>query len=171
MDTPRLTLTCAPIVLGSGLLAISRPRMSLSEDRRIASLAGWLLTVTAGAAGIVSFVIVGAQIHNTLANGLTLALESRINSITINIALRSDRADLIGSSPDVLRQLRRLAFRPRNSAARAVMQAQIERLLPLGLTAISVSLPDGVEVARRHFCKCVSGEVPACRRREKPVLA
>jgi len=60
-----------------------------------------LLAGTAGAAGLASFAIIGGQVHQTLAQGLSFALESRIKAITMNVALRTTRAEIITSRPDL----------------------------------------------------------------------
>ncbi|MGH8500945.1 MAG: hypothetical protein ACREVE_00465 [Gammaproteobacteria bacterium] len=149
------------VVLGGGLLAVSRPRTPPGDDRRIAALAAWLLAGAAGAAALASFAIIGGQVHQTLAQGLSFALESRIKAITIIVAQRTTRAEIITSRPDLRRQLRALAANPGTSASRAALQELIASFLPHGFSAIAVSLPGGPEVARAgQFLNTTAAEFP-----------
>jgi len=136
------------VALGSGLLAALHPREAQSEDQRIARLAALLLALAAGATGIGSFAIVGEEIQNTLVQGLGFALQSRINTITISVALHTVRAKIITSRPNLLKHLRVLASRPDDTESRIAVQESAEGFLPHGFSGIAITLPAGVEAAQ-----------------------
>ena len=72
--------------------------------------------------GSASFAIVGEEVQETLAQGLGFALQSRITTITTNVALRTGRAEIITSSPNLLKHLRVLVSRPDDAESRTVVQ-------------------------------------------------
>ncbi len=146
-ETMALHTAAGFVVLGGGLLAALHPRQAPREDRHIAGLAALLLALVAGAAGIGSFAVIGAEVQERLAQGLGFALQSRINTITINVALRTGRAEIITSRPNLLRHLRVLGPDPDNPEARRVVQGVAESFLPHDFSGIAIALPTGVEVA------------------------
>lgn len=147
-ETMALQNAAGFMALGSGLLAALHPRGAQTEDYRIAGLAALLLASAAGATGIGSFAIIGAEVQETLAQGLGFALQSRITTVTVDVALRTGRAEIINSRPNLLKHLRVLASRPDDTEARSVVQKEAESFLPHGFSGIAITLPAGVEVAK-----------------------
>jgi signal transduction histidine kinase len=135
-------------VMGCGLVATLGPSVTPGDDHRIAALAALILAFSTSATGIASFAIIGGEVQETLAQGLGFALQSRINTITINVALRTGRAEIITSRPNLLKHLRVLVSEPGNSEARAVVQQVAESFLRHDFSGIAIALPTGVEVAK-----------------------
>ncbi len=136
------------VVLGAGLLLVLQTHEPVTEDRRIGGLAALLLVLAAGATGLVSFATIGRQVQGTLAQGLTAALDTRIREITTNVALRTTRAEIITSRPNLLKHLRLLVSDPMHPEYRAVVRGVLQSFLPHGFSGIAVTLPCGWEVAR-----------------------
>jgi hypothetical protein len=135
------------MVLGGGLLAAAPARFS-GEDQRIARLAAALLVITAGAAGIVSFAMIGPQVQDTPAQGLRSVLDARIQQIRLNVALRTTQAEIVTSQFHLLKNLRRLHGDPDDARAQAVVQNVLESFLPHGFSGLEISLPGGSQIAR-----------------------
>ena len=135
------------VVLGAGLLVVLQAHEPLTDEDRIVRLATLLLVLAATATGLMSFATIGRQVHDTLAHGLTAALNAHTSQITTNIALRTTRAEIITSRPTLLRHLRLLQSDPSNPEYRAVVQGELDSFLAHGFSGIAVSLASGWEVA------------------------
>ncbi len=136
------------LVLGGGLSFALRPREPIAEDRRIGGLAALLLAFAACATGLVAFATIGRQVQGILEGGLTSALAARTQAIGTNFDLRTTRAEIIASRPNMLRHLRLLVSEPSHPEYRAVVRGVLESFLPHGFSGIAVTLPSGWEVAR-----------------------
>ncbi|MGH2668470.1 MAG: hypothetical protein ACRDH5_05000, partial [bacterium] len=139
-------------VLGAGLWfggqAGAWPRRAVSDDARIARLAGSCLMLAAGATGIAGFAALESQVEDTLAAGLESALGARIAHITTTLELRRTHAAIIATRPDMLKHLRLLAEHPGNGKYRKIIQGVLESFRPHGFSGIGVYRPSGEEVAR-----------------------
>jgi PAS domain S-box-containing protein len=135
------------VALGAGMLALDF-RPAPTEDRRIAGLAAWLLALAAGIAGAVSFTTIGKQVQDTLTQGLSFALDARLNVIVHNVALRTARAEIITSRPNLLKHLRILAANPADADAREMVQGVVDSFGPHGFSGIRITLTSGQQVAQ-----------------------
>jgi PAS domain S-box-containing protein len=127
------------IVLGGGMIAAGYTLWAgpgQTPDARLAALATRILVVTIGITSVVSFAIMTRETRHTLANGLTYAEEGRISQITSNFALRTTRAKIISSRPNLLTQLRRLQTQPQDNEASATALAELQSFIQHGFTYI-----------------------------------
>ncbi len=135
------------VAQGIGLLAAIHLQGARRDDHRIAGLAALLLALTAGATGVASFAIVGAEVQAALTQGLGFALQSRISAITLNRAAHGSRRDHHEPSEPL--------ETPANAPRRATRhggagrgRGVLESFVGHGFSAIAITLPSGAELAR-----------------------
>ncbi len=140
------------VALGAGLWFYGQaggwPRRAVSDDARITRLAGSCLMLAAGTTGIAGFTALETQVEDTLAGGLESALAARLAQITTTLEVRTARAAIIGTRPNLPKHLRLLAQDPGNGEHRRVVQEVIESFRPHGFSGIVLRLPDGEKVAQ-----------------------
>ena len=141
-------------VLGSGLVLAWRDLPRRREDvlaqpeAHIARVAAaWLVTVAA-AAGFSGFVLMQQQTERTFSEMLLVALRSRIQLFESLLSLRLSNAQVVATRPALLTNLRTLAARPDDPAARAAVQRIVNSFTAVGWKAIAVFDANGSEIAR-----------------------
>ncbi|MGH8612976.1 MAG: sensor histidine kinase [Gammaproteobacteria bacterium] len=151
-STVALHTAAGLLALGAGLWFSGQaggwPRRAVSDHARITRLAGSCLMLAAGCTGIVGFTALETQVEDTLAGGLGSALTAHLVQIATTLELRTTRAAIIGTRPDLLKHLRLLAQNPGNGEHRRVVQGEIESFRPHGFSGIVLRLPDGAKVAQ-----------------------
>lgn len=139
------------VVQGTGLWALGRslqgPPTELGDDVRITRLGAGLLASVASAVGLAAATILEGEVQHALRQGFTLAFESRVSQIETGVHLRTTRAQIIATRPNMLKHLGLLRSDPQNAESRAVVQGVVQSFSTHGFTAISLYLPGGAEVA------------------------
>ena len=137
------------VALGTGLwLAGVQSRRALADEATIARRATTLVVVAAAAIGIASLTGTVHQVKLVLAKGVDSTLSARSAQIRNALDLRSTRASVITTRPDLLRQLRLLSDNPRRSESRTRIRVEIESFAAHEFTAIVLTDRDGAELAR-----------------------
>ena len=140
------------VLLGGGLLAVAGRRGATaeahSEERRIIHAATLALLLAAGVTGVAGIAALESQVMRSVEGELQNLLRAEMGEFATNLELRATRAQIITSRPNMLRYLRLLGADPDNAEARRVVQGVLASFLPHDFSAISVTLPGGVEVAR-----------------------
>lgn len=134
-------------VLGGGLTAAgwsgfwaSAPG---SEHERITRLAAWILVTVTLAAGAAGVGFVRATLDANVSDALQLALQAQILRVSSNTELRTTRAQIITSRPNLLRQVRRMVDDPNDEASQAEAKTVLESFLQHGFGGIEIHTPDG----------------------------
>ena len=141
------------ILLGAGLIGAGRARAPtappVSEEQRITRAAALALIVAASAMGIVGISALESQLRRSIGSELRHLLDAQLAELTANLELRTTRAEIITTRPNMLRYLRIFATGPpRDQEARGVIQGVLESFLPHDFSVLLVTLPSGEEVAR-----------------------
>ncbi|MGZ8217797.1 response regulator [Methylomagnum sp.] len=136
------------IILGMGLCAMNRVPHPVADDRRITWLATALLAGVAGITGIAVSAIIENEVERALNEGLRIGLDSHLAQVKSSVELRTTRAEIITTRPNLLRQLRELARQSGATEAHGEIQRVLESFTPHGFSGIAVHAPDGREVAQ-----------------------
>ncbi|GAC1632460.1 MAG: hypothetical protein NVS9B10_26990 [Nevskia sp.] len=118
-------------------------RIVRDEESRIIGLAAVMLVSVSLLTGVIGFSIFRNAYQRALHEGLTLAYDARTQLIATTLELRSTRAGVVASRPELIAQLRTLASEPGNGAARAALDRDLESFLPLGFERFSLLAADG----------------------------
>ncbi len=148
-----LPSAAAFVLLGSGLLAAARrgdPAAAEvhSEERRIIHAATLALLLAAGATGVAGIAALESQVFRSVENELQNLLRAELGELATNIELRTTRAEIITSRPNMLRNLRILVADPDNAQARGIVQDVLKSFLGHDFSMLAVALPGVGEVAR-----------------------
>jgi len=126
-------------VLGTGILLAGRARLpALTEDLRITGLAASLLALAATATGLAAYVTLESGVERSLAEGVSLALQARVSEMRSTIELRTARAEIITTRPNMLRYARLHAEDPSNAQYRAVVRGVLESFISHGFSGVAV---------------------------------
>ncbi len=146
-----LPTAAAFVLLGLGLTMAARrvwvPR-AISEDRRITEAAALALVLAAGATGIVGIAALEAQVSRAVERELQTLLNAHLVELTTNLDLRTTRAAIVTTRPNMRHHLRLLGSSPDRHESRQVVQGVLESFLSHGFSTLVATLPSGVEVAR-----------------------
>jgi signal transduction histidine kinase/PAS domain-containing protein/ActR/RegA family two-component response regulator len=138
-------------LLGTGLWALGQGGHWLqwvqSEDERITRISAVILVVAAGATGITGFVALQLEVERSYGEGLQVALDARTTQISTNLFRRYERSLIVTTRPVLLEHLQLLKAEPDNPAHRNVIQEELVSFVQHGITAITLSLPDGELIA------------------------
>lgn len=107
----------AALGLSAALPRAAVPATPASEGARLIRLGSSAIALTALITGVVAFGLLAHNVRQTLAQGLTLAFESRAERIVSNLENRSERAAIVATRTALLGELRRLAEAPGDASA------------------------------------------------------
>lgn len=82
--------------------------------------------LTAGAAGLTSLATLRREVYETLAQGLTFTLDTRVQLIMATVSQRTEQAELIAGERSLLSSLRVLTSAPENRNAKAAVREVLE---------------------------------------------
>ncbi len=146
---------CGLILSGAGLWLcwrreawyLSRRLIARSEHRIVLAGAVVLASIVSGA--VLAGVIVMQQHAEEIARADRLEiLKGRVDLFRINIDLRSTRAALVASRPNLTEQLARLNADPGNGPALARLRNAAESFLPWGFSALAFRDANGRELVQ-----------------------
>ncbi len=144
LRTAALPTGVGVLLLGIGLwLACRRLRTAPSAAVRITELAAALVVLGAGVTGLAAFAMLEIELERTLASGFRAALDARINELDSTVQLRTTRAAMIATRPNLLRHLELLGADPGRAESRAVVQGVLDSFATHGFSSIVVTLADG----------------------------
>jgi diguanylate cyclase (GGDEF)-like protein/PAS domain S-box-containing protein len=107
------------------------------EARRIGLNSVVVLASIVCVSMLAGLVVVQRQFEILAKDSLLSALESRINLVKLNIDLRSTRADVVATRPDLAGFMRLLNERPADEGAHGRLRVSAETFLPLGFTGLA----------------------------------
>jgi signal transduction histidine kinase len=146
-----LPAAAAFVLLGVGLLATGRrtwPQGAVSDDRRITEAAALALVLAAGATGLVGVAALEVRARESMESHLQTLLGAHLAELTSNIELRTTRAAIVTTRPNMLRMLRRLNGNPNDLEARRIVQGVLDSFLTHDFSSLVVTGADGHEIAR-----------------------
>ena len=163
-ESVALPTAVAIVLLGWGLRVAGRrvwPPQPLDEDERITQAAAFALALAAGVTAIVGMAALEWQTRRSTEGELRNLLHIHVAEITSNLELRTSRAAIVTTRPNLQRHWRRLLLNPADVEARAVAADVLASFLSHDFSHLSITLPTGEEVARAGEDVSVAGLVAA----------
>jgi PAS domain S-box-containing protein len=134
------------------------------EDQQIAWVGAAVLGLVVFVATVTGFRITQNAVRETLADGLRHTLRSDVNSFTINIDQRIERARILATRPGSIERLRNLRTQPDDKALVDGLRRVAESFRPLGISGVAYYSPDRREWLRvGHFADEPELEVALAR--------
>lgn len=119
-----------------------------NEAQRISLNSIIVLASIVSVALLAGLVVMQRQVQALARSSLLWPLESRVNLFRIDIELRSTRAAVMATRPELVTLARRASERPIDHVAAAQLRENMATFLPLGFTAIAIATTEGAELAR-----------------------
>jgi signal transduction histidine kinase len=142
----------ALVLLGCGLLAlepIHGPETpALSEEQRIGRAAALALILAAGVTGIAGIAALELQARRSSEGELRSLLNTLVAEITTSLDLRTSRAAIITTRPNLRRHLRILSSDPGNTQSRDVVRDVLASFQGHEFTRLVARWPNGEDIAR-----------------------
>lgn len=140
------------VIAGMGLWACGElqwaGKQTVPDDVRLTRTAAAMLVIIAVGTGAAGATVLRKEIERSYGQGLQGVVEGRVAEIATNLALRTERARIVTTRSDLLRQMRILARDPGNGDALQAARALLDTFRMHEFSAISIASPGGVELAR-----------------------
>ena len=120
----------------------------MTEDQRIVRTAAIILVLAASLIGFTGVIAFAWHARRTTEAELVSLLHTQIAEVTTNVELRTTRAAIVTTRPNLRRHLRILVAQPSNAVSRETVRDVLSSFLSHDFVQLVAMLPNGEEIAR-----------------------